>query len=303
MEVSSHALALKRVHGVEFDLGIFTNLTQDHLDFHGDMESYFEAKKQLFTSIQAGPKPGAAVLNVDIGLLAIVAVGALGVVPIFMAGWASRNKFSLLAAMRALAQLISYELPLLLSVVPVVLIAGSLSTSVIVERQGTWLFGVLPQWNIFTPWGLAGFLIFLVSALAESNRSPFDLPEAESELVAGYQVEYASTTYLLFMMGEYVNIVFMSAMVSILFFGGWNPGIIPQSVLDGLPGWLEYTIYVATFIVKTVLWFLAFALVKAFVPRYRYDQLMRLGWKIFLPLSLFFVFAVSGWLMIQRVGL
>ena len=138
-------------------------------------------------------------------------------------------------------------------------------------------------------------IIFFISALAETNRPPFDLPESESDLVAGYQVEYSSTTYLLFMMGEYVNIVFMSAFISIMFFGGWNPGFLSQGFLDSLPAWIAYTIYLLTFVTKTVVWFLAFALVKAFVPRYRYDQLMRLGWKVFLPTSLVAVVIVSAW--------
>lgn len=137
-------------------------------------------------------------------------------------------------------------------------------------------------------------IIFFISALAETNRPPFDLPEAESELVAGYQVEYSSTPYLLFMIGEYANIVFMCAMITLLFFGGWNPGV-PQAWLAGLPGWLEQGIYLATFLGKTVFWFAMIAMVKAFVPRYRYDQLMRLGWKIFLPTSLVAVVIVAAW--------
>jgi len=244
--------------------------------------------------------PGWVMSDLNVGILYIFAVSSLGVYGIIMGGWASNSKYPFLGSLRSAAQMVSYEVSLGLIIINVILLAGSMNLSTIVDSQK----GMF--WNWYAFGGGAGtwplivvlfpmMIVFFVSALAETNRPPFDLPEAESELVAGYQVEYASTTYLLFMMGEYVNIVFMSAMVSILFFGGWNPGIIPQSVLDGLPGWLEYTIYVATFIVKTVLWFLAFALVKAFVPRYRYDQLMRLGWKVFLPLSLVAVVITSAW--------
>jgi NADH-quinone oxidoreductase subunit H len=196
--------------------------------------------------------------------------------------------------------MVSYEVSLGLIIINVILLAGSMNLSTIVDSQSGYF------WNWYAFGGGAGtwplilvmfpmMIVFFVSALAETNRPPFDLPEAESELVAGYQVEYSSTTYLLFMMGEYVNIVFMSAMVSILFFGGWNPGFLSQAFLDGLPAWIAYTIYLLTFITKTVIWFLAFALVKAFVPRYRYDQLMRLGWKIFLPASLVAVVITSAW--------
>jgi NADH-quinone oxidoreductase subunit H len=171
-------------------------------------------------------------------------------------------------------------------------------TEIVTQQQG-WIW----NWNAFGG-GLETLptiivmlpmtIVFFISALAETNRPPFDLPEAESELVAGYQVEYSSTPYLLFMMGEYVNIVFMSAMISLLFFGGWNPGV-PQAWMDGLPAWIAYTIYLLTFMAKTVFWFVCISMVKAFVPRYRYDQLMRLGWKIFLPTSLVAVVIVSAW--------
>jgi len=185
-------------------------------------------------------------------------------------------------------------LPLLLSVVPVVLIAGSLSTSVIVERQGTWLFGVLPQWNIFTPWGLAGFLIFLVSALAESNRSPFDLLEAESELVTGYNVEYSSMTFALFYLGEYGNMILVCAMTTVLFLGGWlSP--VPLTFANaigmpwlaaGCPGWLFMKLFV---VLSTIIWF------RATFPRYRYDQIMRLGWKVFIPITIIWIVVVGIW--------
>jgi len=225
---------------------------------------------------------------------------SLGVYGIIMGGWASNSKYPFLGSLRSAAQMVSYEVSLGLIIINVILLAGTMNLSQIVEGQS----GYFWNWYAFGggqgTWPLIVILfpmsiVFFVSALAETNRPPFDLPEAESELVAGYQVEYSSTTYLLFMMGEYVNIVFMSAMISILFFGGWNPGFLSQETLDGLPAWIAYTIYLLTFLTKTVFWFLAIALVKAFVPRYRYDQLMRLGWKIFLPASLVAVVITAAW--------
>ena len=219
--------------------------------------------------------PGWVVSDLNVGILYIFAVSSLGVYGIIMGGWASNSKYPFLGSLRSAAQMVSYEVSLGLIIINVILLAGTMNLSQIVEGQSGYF------WNWY--------------ALAETNRPPFDLPEAESELVAGYQVEYSSTTYLLFMMGEYVNIVFMSAMISILFFGGWNPGFLSQETLDGLPAWIAYTIYLLTFLTKTVFWFLAIALVKAFVPRYRYDQLMRLGWKIFLPASLVAVVITAAW--------
>jgi NADH-quinone oxidoreductase subunit H len=203
--------------------------------------------------------------------------------------------------------MVSYEVSIGLVIINVILLAGTMNlTSIVTQQQGmfwNWFAfgGGSGTWPlILVMWPMA--IIFFVSALAETNRPPFDLPEAESELVAGYQVEYSSTPYLLFMIGEYANIVFMCAMITLLFFGGWNPGV-PQYWLDSLPGWLEQGIYLVTFLAKTVFWFCMIALVKAFVPRYRYDQLMRLGWKIFLPTSLVCVVIVSGWLVATEVGL
>jgi NADH-quinone oxidoreductase subunit H len=244
--------------------------------------------------------PGWVVSDLNVGVLYIMAVSSLGVYGIIMGGWASNSKYPFLGALRSAAQMVSYEVSLGLIIINVILLAGSMNLSEIVDSQK----GFAWNWYAFgggkDTWPLIlvmfpMMIVFFISALAETNRPPFDLPEAESELVAGYQVEYGSTTYLLFMMGEYVNIVFMSAMISILFFGGWNPGFLSQDMLDSLPAWIEYTIYVLTFVGKTVIWFLCFALVKAFVPRYRYDQLMRLGWKVFLPASLVAVIATSAW--------
>ncbi|MDB5420289.1 MAG: NADH-quinone oxidoreductase subunit [Brevundimonas sp.] len=244
--------------------------------------------------------PGWVISDLNIGILYVLAISSLGVYGIIMGGWASNSKYPFLGSLRSAAQMVSYEVSIGLVIVNVILLAGTMNLSEIVLKQE----GMF--WNWFAFGGGAGTwplivimfpmsIIFFISALAETNRPPFDLPEAESELVAGYQVEYSSTPYLLFMMGEYVNIIFMCAMISILFFGGWNPGIVPQSVLDSLPAWLEYTIYLLTFFAKIIFWFIIISMVKGFVPRYRYDQLMRLGWKIFLPTSLLAVVAVSAW--------
>ena len=243
--------------------------------------------------------PGWVISDLNVGILYIFAISSLGVYGIIMGGWASNSKYPFLGALRSAAQMVSYEVSIGLVIINVILLSGEMNlTSIVTQQQGAF-------WNWYGFGGGAGtwptvvvmfpmMIIFFVSALAETNRPPFDLPEAESELVAGYQVEYSSTPYLLFMIGEYANIVFMCAMITLLFFGGWNPGV-PQDWLDALPGWLEQAIYLVTFLGKTVFWFCMIALVKAFVPRYRYDQLMRLGWKIFLPTSLVCVVVVAAW--------
>ncbi len=202
-----------------------------------------------------------------------------------MAGWASRNKYSLLAAMRALAQLISYELPLLLSVVPVVLIAGSLSTTAIVAGQGTWLYGFIPQWHVFTPWGFAGFLIFFVAALAEANRSPFDLPEAESELIAGHLTEYSGFKYALFFMAEYFGMSALSGLGVTLFLGGWQA---PLPFLEFIPSYLWFGAKVVTLL-------LGFIWIRSTFPRLRMDQLTRLAWKFLVPLALINLGTAAFW--------
>ena len=243
--------------------------------------------------------PGWVISDLNVGILYIFAISSLGVYGIIMGGWASNSKYPFLGSLRSAAQMVSYEVSIGLVIINVILLAGTMNlSSIVTQQQGMF-------WNWFAFGGGAGTwptivvmipmaVIFFVSALAETNRPPFDLPEAESELVAGYQVEYSSTPYLLFMIGEYANIVFMCAMMSLLFLGGWNPGV-PQDWLDALPGWLEQAIYLVTFLGKIVVVFFFIALVKAFVPRYRYDQLMRLGWKIFLPTSLVCVVVVAAW--------
>jgi NADH-quinone oxidoreductase subunit H len=243
--------------------------------------------------------PGWVISDLNVGILYIFAISSLGVYGIIMGGWASNSKYPFLGSLRSAAQMVSYEVSIGLVIINVILLAGSMNLTSIVTQQS----GMFWNWFAFgggaDTWPLLVILfpmsiIFFISALAETNRPPFDLPEAESELVAGYQVEYSSTPYLLFMIGEYANIVFMCAMITLLFFGGWNPGV-PQDWLDALPGWLEQGIYFLTFLFKTIFWFTMIAMVKAFVPRYRYDQLMRLGWKIFLPTSLVAVVIVSAW--------
>jgi NADH-quinone oxidoreductase subunit H len=215
-------------------------------------------------------------VELDAAILYFFAAGTATELAIFMAGWGSRNKYSLLAAMRALAQLISYELPLILSVVPVILVVGTLSTSEIALAQGGWTWGFLPHWHVFTPWGFAGFVIFLVAALAESNRSPFDLPEAESELIAGHLTEYSGFKYALFFMAEYFGLTALSGLGVTVFLGGWQA---PFAFLEFIPSWLWFMGKLAGMIVF-------FIWIRGTLLRLRIDQLTRLAWKFLVPLAL-----------------
>lgn len=215
-------------------------------------------------------------VELDAAVLYFFAAGAATELAVFMAGWASRNKYSLLAAMRALAQLISYELPLLLAWVPVVLVAGSLSTTSIVAAQAGWKFNVIPHWHVFTPWGFAGFCIFMVAALAESNRSPFDLPEAESELIAGHLTEYSGFKYALFFMAEYFGMIALSGMAITLFLGGWQA---PSPYLEFIPSYVWFAGKLITLLI-------GFIWIRATFPRLRMDQLTRFAWKFLVPLAL-----------------
>jgi NADH-quinone oxidoreductase subunit H len=228
--------------------------------------------------------PGWVISDINVGILYLFAISSLGVYGIIMGGWASNSKYAFLGSLRSAAQMVSYEVSIGFVLITVLLFAGSLNLSDIVRAQGPDMRG----WFVFSPL-LPMFVLFFISALAETNRPPFDLPEAESELVAGFAVEYSSTPYLLFMVAEYLNIVLMCAMMSILFFGGWLPpiDIWPINVVPGVI-WL---------IIKVWFFFFLFAMAKAIVPRYRYDQLMRLGWKVFLPISLAWVVLVSGYLL------
>ncbi len=233
---------------------------------------------------------GWAVADLNVGVLYLFAVSSLGVYGVIMAGWASNSKYPFLSALRSAAQMVSYEVSIGFVLVTVLLCAGSLNLTDIVMAQNSalGLFGW--YWLPLLPM----FVIFFISALAETNRSPFDLVEAESELVAGFMTEYSATPYVLFMLGEYVAIVSMCAIMSILFLGGWlSP--IPFAPFTWVPG-------VIWFVLKTSFMFFLIAMVKAFVPRYRYDQLMRLGWKVFLPISLAYVVLVAAFLEITGMG-
>ena len=224
-------------------------------------------------------------VELDAAILYFFAAGTATELAIFMAGWGSRNKYSLLSAMRALAQLISYELPLILSVVPVILVVGTLSTSEIALAQGGWTWGILPHWHVFTPWGFAGFLIFLVAALAESNRSPFDLPEAESELIAGHLTEYSGFKYALFFMAEYFGLTALSGLGVTIFLGGWQA---PFAFLEFIPSWLWFMGKLAGMIVF-------FIWIRGTLLRLRIDQLTRLAWKFLVPLALLNVGNAAFW--------
>jgi NADH-quinone oxidoreductase subunit H len=228
---------------------------------------------------------GWAIADINVGILYIFAISSLGVYGVIMGGWASNSKYPFLGALRSAAQMVSYEVSIGFVIVTVLMCAGTLNLSAIVESQNTRL-GILGwYWLPLFPM----FVVFFISAMAETNRPPFDLPEAESELVAGYMVEYSSTPYLLFMLGEYVAIMTMCALGTILFLGGWlSP--IPFAPFTWIPG-------VIWFVLKASFLFILIAMVKALVPRYRYDQLMRLGWKVFLPLSLAMVVIVAAVLM------
>jgi NADH-quinone oxidoreductase subunit H len=238
--------------------------------------------------------PGWVVANINVGILFLLAISSLGVYGIIMGGWASNSKYPFLGSLRSAAQMVSYEVSIGFVLITVILLAGTMNLSQIVTLQSGWFW----HWNAFAfPTIFVMFpmmVVFFISALAETNRPPFDLPEAESELVAGYQVEYSSTPYLLFMIGEYANIVLMCAMISILFFGGWNPPF-PTPFLASWPPVLAGIFFLLVFCIKVVFWFFMFAMVKAIVPRYRYDQLMRLGWKIFLPSTLVAVVLIAAW--------
>ena len=231
---------------------------------------------------------GWAIADINVGILYIFAVSSLGVYGIIMAGWASNSKYPFLGALRSAAQMVSYEVSIGFVIITVLLCVGSLNLTRIVEAQAS-PYGML-GWYVLPLFPM--FVIFFISALAETNRPPFDLPEAESELVAGFMVEYSSTPYLLFMLGEYVAIMTMCALATILFLGGWLPPF-PFAPFTWVPG-------VVWFVLKVCLVFFGFAMVKAFVPRYRYDQLMRLGWKVFLPLSLAMVVVTA--LVLQLTG-
>jgi len=231
---------------------------------------------------------GVVLADINVGLLYILAISSLSVYGVVMAGWASNSKYPFFSAMRAAAQMISYEVSIGFILVCVVLWAGSFNLTAIVEAQRGHGLGIVNGFYfnllLFPMW-----VVFFISSLAETQRVPFDLTEAESELVAGYQTEYSSMAFALFWLGEYANILLMCALNTLLFFGGWLPPV-DWAPLYWVPG-------IIWFLLKTLFFFFMFSWVMATVPRYRYDQLMRLGWKVFLPMSLIFVFLISGYLM------
>jgi NADH-quinone oxidoreductase subunit H len=231
---------------------------------------------------------GVVLSNINVGLLYILAISSLGVYGVVIAGWASNSKYPFYSAMRAAAQMISYEVSIGFILICIVLWAGTFNVSGIVEGQRGHIFGFINAYA-FNPLLFPIAIMFLISSMAETARAPFDLTEAESELVAGYQTEYSSMAFALFWLGEYANVLLMCALNAILFWGGYLPPV-DWAPLYAVPG-------IIWFFVKILLMFFVFAWVKATVPRYRYDQLMRLSWKIFLPISLFWVFLVSGYLM------
>ncbi len=235
----------------------------------------------------------AILANINVGLLYILAVSSLGVYGVIIAGWASNSKYPFFSAIRAAAQMVSYEVSIGFILISVVLFSNSFNLQTIIESQRGFGLGIINAYGV-SPLLFPMAIMFLISALAETARAPFDLTEAESELVAGYQTEYSSMSFALYWLGEYANVILMCALNAILFWGGYLPPLdIP--ILYAVPGiiWL---------FAKIFFFFFVFSWVKATVPRFRYDQLMRLGWKIFLPISLFWVFLVSGYLMLTRYG-
>jgi len=237
--------------------------------------------------------PGMVLADINVGLLYILAASSLSVYGVIIAGWASNSKYPFYSALRAAAQMVSYEVSIGFVLIAVVLYADSFNLSAIIEAQRAHILGFLNGFG-FNPLLFPMAVVFLVSSMAETARTPFDLTEAESELVAGYQTEYSSMSFALFWLGEYGNVILMCGLNAVLFWGGWLPPV------DWAP--LYYVPGIFWFFGKILFFFFVFSWVKATVPRYRYDQLMRLGWKIFLPLSLFWVFLISGWLMLTRYG-
>jgi NADH-quinone oxidoreductase subunit H len=222
--------------------------------------------------------------DLNAGVLFFFAVGTLVELAVFMAGWSSRNKYSLLGAMRAIAQMISYEVPLVLASIVVIMAAGSLSTVSIVNMQ-TGYSGIWPHWFVLTPWGFAGFNLFMIAATAESNRSPFDLPEGESEIIAGYYIEYSGFKFALFFLGEYLGMFATSGLAITLFLGGWAA---PFSFLTWIPSYLW-------FFAKLLLMIAIFIWIRGTLPRLRMDQLMNFAWQFMLPMTLINVFAAGVW--------
>ncbi len=277
--------------------GIKSLTKEDIVPFRADALVHFIAPLALVVAVFMGfavlPMGRNMVLvDMDTGLLFFFAMGASTELSVFMAGWSSRNKYSLLGAMRAMAQMISYEVPLLLSTVVIVMMTGSLSLVKIVEAQNHYTWG-LPHWYVFTPWGFAGFVMFVIASMAETNRSPFDLPEGESEIVAGYFTEYSGFKFALFFLGEYVGMFGIAGLGTSLFLGGWSS---PLAVLSWAPTWIW-------FFSKVMLWICFFIWVRGTMPRLRQDQLMNFAWKFVLPMTLLNLFVAALWRFMGEGGL
>jgi NADH-quinone oxidoreductase subunit H len=224
------------------------------------------------------------IADYDAGLLFFFAVGGAVEIAVFMAGWSSRNKYSLLGAMRAIAQMVSYEIPLILSAVTVVMVVGSLKLTDIVAAQNQYTLGIA-HWHVFTPWGFVGFILFFIASLAETNRTPFDLPEAESEIIAGYFTEYSGFKFALFFLGEYLGMFAITGLGITLFLGGWTA---PFSFLAWIPSWIW-------FFSKLMAIIFVFIWIRGTLPRLRMDQLMNLAWKFMLPLALINILVAGVW--------
>ena len=222
---------------------------------------------------------------IDGGILFFFAVGSMTELAVFMAGWGSNNKFSMLGAMRAIAQMVSYELPLILTVLPVVMIVGALSPDLIVAAQDGYKFGVVPRWFVFTPWGGAAFILFFISGLVESNRTPFDVPEGESEIVAGHMTEYSGFKYAIFFLAEYFGMFAVSGLAVTLFLGGWHA---PLGVLQFIPSYAWFFLKLGA-LLFTVIW------IRGTLPRTRVDQVMNFAWKFMLPMAFACIIAAAVW--------
>ena len=269
--------------------GVKALIKEDIVPFSADAVVHFLAPIVFLTAVFMGYAVlpvgrNMELVNLDAGLLFFFAMSATSELSVFMAGWSSRNKFSLLGAMRAVAQMISYEVPLLLSSVAVVMIAGSLSLPKIVAAQAVYT-GIWPHWYVFTPWGFASFIVFGIAATAETNRSPFDLPEGESEIVAGYFTEYSGFKFAIFFIAEYLAMISISGIATTLFLGGWSA---PFSFLNVLPSWFW-------FFAKILMFLFVFIWVRATLPRLRQDQLMNFAWKFVLPFTLLNLGVTALW--------
>src|SRR6059058_2775148 len=222
---------------------------------------------------------------IDGGILFFFAVGSTTELAVFMAGWGSNNKFSMLGAMRAIAQMVSYELPLIITVLPVVMIVGALSADAIVDAQSGSKFGIIPRWFVFTPWGAAGFILFFISALVESNRTPFDVPEGESEIVAGHMTEYSGFKYAIFFLAEYFGMFAVTGLAVTLFLGGWHS---PIAALNFIPSYFWFFLKLSA-LLFVYIW------VRGTLPRTRVDQIMNFAWKFMLPMAFTLIVAAAVW--------